>query len=91
MILGIDTHLVDVHVAVALDGLGRRLGELNVPTTVKGYQKLLRWAEGFAVPYALCRCMEGTGRAMGLWSGSLLEGCGDLGVMEVERGPSALI
>lgn len=30
VILGIDTHL-DVHVAVALDGLGRRLGELNVP------------------------------------------------------------
>ena len=46
VILGIDTHL-DVNVAVALDGLGRRLGELNVPTTVKGYHKLLRWAEGF--------------------------------------------
>ena len=45
VILGIDTHL-EVHVAVALDGLGRRLGELNVPTTVKGYQKLLYWAEG---------------------------------------------
>ena len=35
VIVGIDTHL-DVHVAVALDGLGRRLGELNVPTTVNG-------------------------------------------------------
>jgi hypothetical protein len=51
VILGIDTHL-EVHVAVALDGLGRRLGELNVPTTVKGYRKLLHyWAEGFG---ALC-------------------------------------
>jgi hypothetical protein len=40
VILGIDTHL-DVHVAVALDGLGRCLGELNVPTTVKGYQRYL--------------------------------------------------
>ena len=52
VILGIDTHL-EVHVAVALDGLGRRLGELNVPTTARGYQKLLCWAEGFgpvAVP-----------------------------------------
>jgi hypothetical protein len=32
VILGVDTHL-DVHVAVALDGLGRRLGELAVPAT----------------------------------------------------------
>ena len=46
VILGIDTHL-EVHVAVALDGLGRRLGELNAPTTARGYQKLLCWAEGF--------------------------------------------
>jgi hypothetical protein len=43
VILGIYTHL-EVHVAVTLDGLGRRLGELNVPTTVKGYHKLLHWA-----------------------------------------------
>jgi transposase len=35
VILGGDTHL-DVHVAVAVDHLGRRLGELSVPTTVKG-------------------------------------------------------
>ena len=37
VVLGVDTHL-DVHVAVALDGLGRRLGELTVPTTEKGYR-----------------------------------------------------
>ncbi len=65
VILGIDTHL-EVHVAVALDGLGRRLGELNVPTTLKGYQKLLRWAEGFGA--VCCAGVEGTGRAMGLGS-----------------------
>ena len=58
VILGIDTHL-KVHVAVALDGLGRHLGELNVPTTVKGYQKLLHWAEGFGPVY--CAGVEGTG------------------------------
>lgn len=58
VILGIDTHL-DMHVAVALDGLGRHLGELNVPTTVKGYQKLLRWAEGFGPVW--CAGVEGTG------------------------------
>jgi hypothetical protein len=46
-ILGVDTHL-DFHVAVALDHLGRRLGELSVPTTVKGYERLLCWAEGLA-------------------------------------------
>jgi hypothetical protein len=28
VVLGVDTHL-DAHVAVALDGLGRRLGELS--------------------------------------------------------------
>ena len=35
VILGVDTHL-DFHVAVAVDHLGRRLGESSVPTTVKG-------------------------------------------------------
>jgi hypothetical protein len=38
-ILGVDTHL-DFHVAVAVDHLGRRLSELSVPTTVKGYERL---------------------------------------------------
>jgi Transposase len=46
VILGVDTHL-DFHTAVAVDHLGRRLGEASVPTTAKGYEKLLRWAEGF--------------------------------------------
>jgi hypothetical protein len=40
VVLGVDTHL-DFHVAVALDNLGRRLGELAVPTTTKGYKRLL--------------------------------------------------
>lgn len=46
VVLGVDTHL-DAHVAVALDGLGRHLGELAVPTTKKGYENLLSWADGF--------------------------------------------
>ena len=46
VILGVDTHL-DFHVAVALDHLGRRLGEASVPPTAKGYERLLRWAEAF--------------------------------------------
>ena len=34
VILGVDTHL-DVHTAVAVDDLGRRLGEASVPTTAE--------------------------------------------------------
>jgi transposase len=57
VLLGVDTHL-DVNVAVALDQLGRRLGELKVPTTTRGYERLLRWAEGFG-PVG-CAGIEGT-------------------------------
>ena len=44
--LGVDTHK-DFHVAVALDGLGRRLGTLSIPTTPAGYEELVDWARGF--------------------------------------------
>ena len=57
VILGVDTHL-HFHVAVAVDHLGRRLGELSMPTTVKGYERLLRWAEGFGP--VRCAGVEGT-------------------------------
>jgi transposase len=57
VILGVDTHL-DVHVAVAVDHLGRRLGELSVPTTAKGYEGLLCWVEGFGP--VRCAGIEGT-------------------------------
>jgi transposase len=57
VILGVDTHL-DFHVAVAIDHLGRRLGETSVPTTAKGYEKLLCWAEGFGP--VRCAGVEGT-------------------------------
>jgi len=80
VILGIDTHL-EVHVAVALDGLGRRLGELNVPTTVKGYHKLLHWAEGFGP--VCCAGVEGTG-SYGAGLARYLKAAG-ISVMEVER------
>jgi transposase len=42
--LGVDTHK-DAHVAVALDGIGRHLGTVVVPTTEKGYCELIQWAE----------------------------------------------
>jgi transposase len=44
--VGVDTHK-DIHVAVALDGLGRRLGTLKVPTSPSGYKELVDWANGF--------------------------------------------
>jgi transposase len=57
VILGVDTHL-DFHVAVAIDHLGRCLGESSVPTTMKGYERLLCWAEGFGS--VRCAGVEGT-------------------------------
>lgn len=45
VIVGVDTHK-DQHVAVALDGLGRRLGERFVSAAPAGYADLLAWAAG---------------------------------------------
>ena len=39
---GVDTH-EDFHVVVALDQLGRRLGELSIPTTTHGFAQLVDW------------------------------------------------
>lgn len=80
VILGVDTHQ-DVHVAVALDGLGRRLGELTVSTTTKGYKRLLRWAKEFGPVY--CAGVEGTG-SFGAGLARHLKAAG-IAVMEVER------
>jgi len=57
VILGVDTHL-DLHVAVAVDHLGRRLGQSSVPTNVEGYERLLRWAKDFGP--VRCAGVEGT-------------------------------
>jgi transposase len=58
VILGVDTH-ADAHVAVALDGLGRRLGDKTLPSTEAGYATLVAWAEEFG---ALERAgVEGSG------------------------------
>lgn len=56
--VGVDTHL-DSHVAVAVDDLGRRLGERCVPTTVAGYAELLRWTQKLGRPAAFG--IEGAG------------------------------
>ena len=80
VVLGVDTHL-DLHVAVALDQLGRRLGELTVPTTTKGYERLLRWAESFGG--VLCAGIEGTS-SYGAGLARYLKLAG-VSVVEVER------
>ncbi len=43
IIVGVDTHK-DVHVAVAIDILGRRLAQLEIPATAAGHEQLHRWA-----------------------------------------------
>jgi transposase len=80
VILGVDTHL-HFHVAVAVDNLGRRLGEASGPTTAKGYEKLLRWAEGFGS--VRCAGVEGTS-SYGAGLARHLRACG-IEVLEVER------
>ena len=43
IVVGVDTHKSE-HIAVALDGLGRRLGETAIPATPAGYEDLREWA-----------------------------------------------
>jgi hypothetical protein len=43
--VGVDSHK-DVHVAAAVDQLGRILGTTQAPTTRRGYGQLERWAQG---------------------------------------------
>ena len=56
--LGVDTHS-EAHVAVALDGTGRRTGELRIPNSEAGYAELLGWVLGLGHPIAAG--IEGTG------------------------------
>jgi transposase len=55
---GVDTHK-DVHVAAALDELGRLLGTGSFPTTTAGYQQLWRWLRSWGDVVAIG--VEGTG------------------------------
>ena len=80
VVLGVDTHL-DFHMAVVLDLLGRRLGEVKAPTTEKGYEELVCWAEGFGP--VRCAGVEGTG-SYGAGLARHLRAMG-ITVVEVER------
>jgi len=56
--IGVDTHK-HTHVAVAIDGIGERVGDLTIPTDHGGYEQLLEWARSFG---QVCRFgIEGTG------------------------------
>jgi transposase len=58
LVIGVDTHK-DVHVAVALDTLGRRVADTKIPTTAGGYRKLVAWADSLGSVEAFG--LEGTG------------------------------
>ena len=58
IIVGVDTHK-DVHVAVAISGLGARLGTKTIPVGAKGYRDLAAWALSFGAVRAFG--IEGTG------------------------------
>lgn len=58
VVIGVDTHK-DVHVAVALSGLGARLGDASAPATADGYRQLATWARSHGAVHAFG--IEGTG------------------------------
>ncbi len=80
MIVGVDTHK-DEHVAVAIDHFGSLLGEHRIPTTLKGYRGLDRWAGGLGEVVAFG--VEGTG-SYGAGLSRFLARC-DRKVIEVNR------
>ena len=58
LIVGVDTHK-HVHAAVAISGLGARLGTMIAPASAKGYRDLEAWAQSLGAVRAFG--VEGTG------------------------------
>lgn len=56
--VGVDTHK-DIHVAVAIDQVGRWLDAIEIPTTSAGYAELLGWASDLGTVDQIG--IEGTG------------------------------
>jgi transposase len=78
--IGVDTH-ADVHVGVALDQFGRRLGTRSIRTTPAGFAELVVWASDFGVVEQVG--IEGTGSygaGLARWLRAR-----DVAVVEVER------
>ena len=82
VIVGVDTHKWE-HVAVAIDGLGRRLAEIAIPATSAGYQSMLEWARDLGA--ARLFGIEGTG-SYGNGLASFLRRHGE-DLIEVSRPP----
>ena len=80
VVVGVDTH-ADVHVAVALSGVGAWWGSIAVATTPAGFDELLPWASSFG--RVRCFGVEGTG-SYGASFTRYLQG---LGEVVVEDGP----
>lgn len=59
VVIGVDTHRY-VHVAVALDDIGGRIGAQSFPADKAGYEQLLDSAAGFNAR-RLIFAIEGTG------------------------------
>jgi transposase len=81
IVVGVDTHK-HVHVAVALDELGARLGELTISADSRGYETLAGWAEGLGQLRSFG--IEGTG-SYGVGLTSFLRRRGH-SIVEVDRG-----
>src|SRR4051812_38143191 len=81
VVIGVDTHK-HLHVAVALDELGGRLGELTIGADSAGYAALASWAERLGRTRAFG--IEGTG-SYGAGLASFLRRRGH-SVVEVDRG-----
>src|SRR4051795_12095331 len=77
---GIDTHK-HLHVAAALDDVGRQLGVAELPTTTAGHRALLTWLRSFGDLAAVG--VEGTG-AWGAGIARHLTAAGVI-VIEVQR------
>jgi transposase len=77
--VGVDTHK-EAHVAVALDRLGRELGQRTIAASEQGYASLLGWAEGFG---SCCFAIEGAS-SYGAGLARFLVGRG-VSVFECER------
>lgn len=77
---GVDTHK-DVHVAAALDHLGRLLGTAEFAATPVGYRRLIAWLTGFGTVVRIG--VEGTG-AWGAGLNRFLHEAG-VAVIEVDR------
>lgn len=84
IVIGVDTHK-DTHVAWACDGLGRHVGDVEIPATNDGYAELLAWALTFGSIATFG--VEGTG-SYGVGLARFLRRHGRK-VVEVSRPPRA--